>query len=493
MAKNNKDLAFKPTKVALGYMMVGVISSFFGLSLQYYNGYRNLSFSQIYSQLSPSFPHIIYLLLIQITLTFLFSCCYTKVYFVDYRKQDCKIDSSIVFAVTISVIVIGAFIIAFVNSSFQSTMNSVVILCIILFTYVPISLFYLLYLKGKDNVQQARTKYILICPALLTVAANIFFSANICDGQENVFTYLPICLFWMIIPISFLLDIYIEKKKKETDANILRRYDGRLYYFSIGMLLFTTFLIKFIDIACVNSLFTPFKTMCLSVVVAIYLSIFESWYILDRKKLEINRNDIVKVINNILIWLPSLVMIFYPFMDFGLIFIVTFLVGHLILERYWFETVKPTFEANKNFEKVGVKRASLGFFVLSVLFMDKILFEIIKFKDFFCKPVNYLANNSWMALISSGVACVPLILSEFKGRKDILVSPYIKQAIGCGVAMTMIVLFYPSINLGENQLGTEKVVISLLFGLIIVFMGILIYYLGRQEKIDNGKEVKEKD
>lgn len=129
-------------------------------------------------------------------------------------------------------------------------------------------------------------------------------------------------------------------------------------------------------------------SLCLAVTLSIYLSVFESWFVLskrsDEKEWEKSRS--IKITDEaILSVMPLFVFVFYPFQHFGVIYLVGFVFGHFFAAYYWCNKVclqrnyhksddisglERVFKRNEDHWKYA--RAIFGLCTLAILVADKV-------------------------------------------------------------------------------------------------------------------------
>lgn len=206
------------------------------------------------------------------------------------------------------------------------------------------------------------TRYVLISPAILMIGVNIYLGSCILELlRGNIIYYFPM-LFFLIFFIAFFA------VSKPSHVGILIAIFS-LILLIVGILSFT------------GPVSMPCKNMFLAIMVSIFLSIFECWYIAFRQLKDVPSKKYIKVTSYIVTLTPAVVISLYPIQDFNLIYIISFFIGMVFTQSLWFFWILPKAsesricptENNKLRKQLGVLRAIFGILVLLCLIFDKVI------------------------------------------------------------------------------------------------------------------------
>lgn len=391
-----------------GYSLIGIMAYCFGLVLQNYDSQGKL-FAELvsYEKLAPS---ILLLICFQIVFTCLFGFSYAKVFF--YRvelnkKQDCSENFKEIYKITgnwIEVILLCLFIAIAVYQIINPSTFKLPFWFAISFSGLPYIMSAMVYrMKSRDiSLNKTKwikkTKYVLVCPAILMVGVNTYLGSSVLELLNgNVFYYYPIILF-----LLFFTAFFISSKKSK---------DITLY------IIFTIFIVIVAMLTYNKVLSMPSKNMFLAVMLSIFLSIYECWYIAFRQLKDKKNRNFVKVTSYIIAASPPVVLILYPLQEFGIIYFVSFVLGMILTQFIWFLYILPNAKETQEKKKTmklrkntGVLRAVFGILALVFLTIDK--HEKINMQHFLSneklyKDYGFLFNvlEMVLAFFSLIVAC----------------------------------------------------------------------------------------
>ena len=352
-----------------GYSLIGIMAYCFGLVLQNYDS-QGKFFAELvsYKKLAPA---ILLLICFQIVFICLFGFSYAKVFF--YRvelnqKRDSSENFKEIYKITgnwIEVILLCLFIAIVVYQIINPSTFKMPFWFAISFSGLPFIISAMVYrMKSRDSSLNKtkwikETKYVLVCPAILMIGVNTYLGSSVLELLDgNVFYYYPIILF-----LLFFTAFFISSKKS---------YDITLYI---------SFIILIIIVAMLTynkALSMPSKNMFLAVMLSIFLSIYECWYIAFRQLKDKKNRNFVRVTSYIIAASPPVVLILYPLQEFGIIYFISFVLGMILTQFIWFLYILPNAketqkrkQAMKLRQNTGVLRAVFGILVLVFLTLDK--------------------------------------------------------------------------------------------------------------------------
>lgn len=205
-----------------------------------------------------------------------------------------------------------------------------------------------------------QTKYVLICPAILMIGVNIYLGSSILELlRGNIIYYVP-----MVVLGLFFIAFFSANKPSSTKTLII--------VFSVILLIagFTSF---------IDSVSMPSRNAFLAIMVSIFMSIFECWYIAFRQLKDVPNKKYITVTSYIVTFTPAVVIALYPLQDFNIIYVITFFIGMVITQLLWFFKILPAIsdkntspeEHDRLRKHYGTLRAILGLLVLVFLMLDK--------------------------------------------------------------------------------------------------------------------------
>lgn len=361
-----------------GYSLVGIMAYCFGLALQNYDSQGRL-FAELVSY-GDLAPYIFILICFQIMFICLFGFSYAKAFFYKAelnKKNNFSENFKEIYKITgnwIEVVLLSLFIGVAVYQVVNPEKFKATFWCTIFFSGLPYIISAMVYrMKSRDISSNSKskwikkTKYVLVCPAILMVGVNTYLGSSVLELLNGKLVYyFPIVLF-----LIFFLTFYLSLSKLE----------DRILYF-----VFILCLIVIGVLTYNNVLSMPAKNMFLAVILSIFLSIFECWYIAFRqlKDLKLKEKKFIKVTSYVIAAAPPVVLILYPLQKFGIIYFVSFVLGMILTQFIWFLYILPNVKkankirSKKETEEImklrknsGILRAVFGITVLSLLIIDK--------------------------------------------------------------------------------------------------------------------------
>ena len=275
-----------------GYSFVGILAYFFGIVLQNYNSGNDRLLSSVINYSSEG-CQIVLIIIVQIVLILFFGHAYATIVLSDDPKSDdaknktdiCNIVGHWIETIFVSVIVFIALFQVVSPSQlsiyFWLTLLSTVII------YILNLVAYRIKLKKHPDYKKT-AKYALFCPALLMIGVNIYLGSNITAFLNgNFFSFLPLIMFFVLYLAIYLID--------GKNINIV-------YFLFIICTLATGFFA--ISSSLSESVKLVLKNLFLSIVVTVFLSIFESWYVSFRQLKEDTKKSYAKVSSFVIILMP---------------------------------------------------------------------------------------------------------------------------------------------------------------------------------------------
>lgn len=394
-----------------GYAFVGFISLIYGVILQDHNyGDR---FRDLFAN-DDNFRHFyLVIFLIIILLNLLFAHAYATLYGkieeekgmdLEEKEEKKKIQEGIYTMLghwleTSLVVVIIAYLIPIIAKSDNYIYALIIAVVVCLHWCVCIG-FYRTFLKVQKMRFEKKqinfeiyecVKYKLIVPAMLMIASNIYMAScigEVWDGQIEYFGLMVVLdIFILGYTIYDFLDYRFRKNKndnltdtKTTKEQTLEQAQEEVSEPAISkheLFPIACFFILLVSGAAINVyvaqyeqmtfLDTPIRSMFLACFVAVYLAMFEGWFIIKDSE-GVSNVAIKKGIDYILVYMPVIVCLFFPFQDFEFMYFVFFVIGHNYTRWYWVNSQKPTDTKHQN---LAIMRAILGTITLIALIIDK--------------------------------------------------------------------------------------------------------------------------
>lgn len=386
----------------LGYSLIGILSYIFGLFLQDYNLGNHYIFEAVKS-FSSYGQLIIATMLFQIVLILSFGKIYaSSILCINTKTIPYKIFNICIWILSFILTLVLFFLKYIYDGSFiLFSFNVTILVGIYLLNY----LIYKIKLNNEKNKHLKKTsRYVLVCPAILMVGVNIYYGSSIYDFIEG--NNYNICI--GVVFLLFFIFMYF------FDSNKLLPYVLFVSVFlTIGLLALPT-----------NSFFTdiilPMKNIFLAIAVAIFLSIFESWYIIFRQLNNIESDAHIKVTGWLITCMPPVVFLLFPIQDFNLIYIVTFCIGMMYADIKWIFYILPYVNLNDNISQddfvvkkknIAISRAVCGIFTLVFLMLDKYYGMSVPIWNE--KYSIYNAGNL-LTVVSIIISIVPMLWSTIK-------------------------------------------------------------------------------
>lgn len=501
-----KESVLKAFWVVFGYSFVGFISLFYGLSLQAYNYntdkyvYENILDVMKAEGSSFSYAYIMYLVII-ILYTLLFCHAYASIYVGKVSKSERALYHKLGHWMETVLLIVLIYVVSRVGGDGIIGNNAIGTLILISIPWWVCIISYRSFLRHakdkKGNKLSKRLKYRLTIPAILLVAVNIYSGSCILEMWENEEQYcimfMPLVLF---ISIYCLMDYYIEMLRKkrnfETDDKEEVFFDKILVVY-FGILLILAGLIVYTKrYWSWNAFYTPIKTLFLASFVAIYLFMFEGWFLLrhrgekskngKKKKKETSDNEkIEKAINAILKIMPIIVFILFPFQAFELVYYVSFIVGHIMAWIYWdYYYYKRQKSAPK---LMAIMRALFGVLTLVALIADKLV--QLSCKEYVGKAIDVgvLMEKSFViGLLEVGIGVLAILL-PYK-RKAQIAFNNIRIVVYVLISL-ILTLFYPAIKGLEEDV--ERVFLSIVGCMIFIAFELYLCLCRKEEKYNEAQ------
>lgn len=346
-----------------GYSFVGVLAYLFGLVLQNYNVGNGLIKALV------DFDHnardIVMAMLIQVLLIFLFGHAYATAFLINSESYPIENGVNVCGTVghwleTIFIGIVTFIIIDCILGLEILSWGFRILFVVITISYVFSSFLYRSYKSKKDSKQSPRARHSLVYPTLLMICFNIYVGANILSllKGEGVY-YIPIGVI-----LVFLTWLWFVKDK---DIAILST-------FSI-IVIIVSGLMAILKIVPAD-LQLAMKNFFLAIMVSVFLSIFESWYITIRQMKNADKRVYMRVSMITVALMPPLVFILYPIQQFNFCYCLTFWLGMLITDYFAFYVILPITNREKKLDdkqarRIAIVRALLGVFTLIFLIGDK--------------------------------------------------------------------------------------------------------------------------
>lgn len=476
-----------------GYSIIGIIAFGFGLLLQNYNSQNDL-FKQ-FIQYSRFSSLLILLIAFHCLLICLFGFSYAVVIFHRAEQNDPSLEGDrqgelynntgkwieiILAALFISVMVTWVLDPSAISLPFWGYL-----LCSGLLFILP-SVHYRVKAISVDSegVPQTanwtkQTKYVLICPAILMIGVNIYLGACILELlRGNVLYYLPIAIFFL-----FFLAFFSVNKPLRVIVLII--------IFSVVLSI-----VGFFSFSGLMSM--PFKNMFLAIMVSIFLSIFECWYIAFRQLKDAPNKRYITVTSYIITFTPAVVITLYPVQDFNIIYIFTFFGGMLATQLLWFFKILPRVsdndissrDKNRLRKQLGILRAIFGILVLLFLMLDKqigkqVTNSLIRKQNF--ASINILGVFTLFGSISP---LIDFVVQLLKGetKKDTFFKRIKYGEPRAFLQLRLLSYIFPiglmiiMDHFGDLNIMKRDISWFLMFIFSIIDFAILIYYSSKQKE-----------
>jgi len=338
---------------------------------------------------------------------------------------------------------------------------------------------FLVYCKhhNYDN-KTSRTKYRLIVPSFLLIASNIYVGASICEiwlGQvQYIITYLLLLIFIVFYCIIEVISFKISSQKMYISP--FDQYAPHAYLIILTALSFITIYLNHYQ---KNDLYyIPMRTLFLASFVALYLSLFEGWFLIRNER----NSRLEKNTQYILHYMPMLVFILFPIQQFQLIFWGLFVIGHLSAWCYW---RSYTNNPSQKPLHMAIARGILGTLTLISLIIDKWShIDVTTYVTKFIHINNLMDVNKVLAIIGGVITIFKFFFS--KAPSENLIDQVIKnKRILLYIAIVFALLYiYPNIV----DIEPARIFLSLVGCLIFILFEIYIEILPILQKETAGNE-----
>jgi hypothetical protein len=394
--------------VVIGYSAVGIFSFLAGAAYYFAEFTKDLNIN----------VQIIYISLLTVFGMLLFGYSYTKVYFPKYlQKESVKKIKSVCVCAAVAFF-LGLVAVAhsllynagFSGSGIKSAAFFVAASLIVIFIYF---LSFSVYTKYKPFINNAKlkdsTSYNLVYPSVLIVGVSYYIGASVCPLMNCEWQYL------MPYPVFIAFFFFLGRVNKKKD--IVKK--NTLVY---GIFTVILMLSMILSVPLLQLLLKSFTYMSYSVLYAVYLAIFESWYrIGTRSKWSENEISIVNVVTSILIISPMFILALYPYITLGFIFWCAFIIIHLIAQTLWFTKIYSHNEKLRKNEYINGKafrsstadirryRIVFGLLVLGVVILDRIFYSNINLNIQTVITASHFKISDYIQTLISSVILVMLL------------------------------------------------------------------------------------
>lgn len=458
-----------------GYAFVGIISLLYGITLQIYN--HGADVMTMLFRTDDNFKQI-YVVIIMVVIIFnlLFCHAYASLYI-----KETDIDKHLYpklghWLETILLVIILTYVIPLVFSCAKIYQVILTMLLISLPWCVSI-VFYRTYLNFNEvrSVERhERLKYRLIIPAILLIATNIYVGSCVVEMLNgDIEYYIPFGILIFFVVMYCVIEYWGHKKKKESGLEKL------MPYIYAGIVVLGELLILYRTHYWGESYFEiPARTLFLANFVAVYLAMFEGWFLLAKDMMIVAETENAGSINVKVKWgveiilkgMPIVVFALFPIQRFQLLYIIFFSVGHMFAWVYW------TYYESYTEEKIKMMpfmRGLFGTLTLVGLILDKRYpMEVEKYigRVFGTTPIDSMITG--IAAVSILVDIVAICIQYIKLEKEKL---EVKQLIKKGIVWYIVVIFllctlYTKVQ-GMNQV---RILVSLFGCLMFMIIELVI-------------------
>lgn len=346
-----------------GYSFVGILAYLFGLVLQNYN--TGNKFLEDLARFNNNARDIIMAMVIQVLLILLFGHAYATAFLINNQSYPIENGVNVCSIVGhwLETVFVGIIVFVILDQILRLGILSVgfwIIFLSVALVYIFSSFFYRTLKNNEDSGQKTKARYILVCPTLLMICFNIYIGANILTLLEGEWVYyIPIALIF-----ACLIWLYHVKDKY---LLILSAVSG-IIIISSGIMAILKTIPANVQLAM--------KNLFLAIMVSIFLSIFESWYITFRQMRHDNRRIYMRVSMLIVALMPPIVFFLYPIQHFNFCYCLTFWIGMFFTDCIAFYLILPLISTEETIDdhkkrKIAIYRAGLGILTLIFLIMDK--------------------------------------------------------------------------------------------------------------------------
>lgn len=396
-----------------GYSFVGILAFLFGLVLQNYNS--NGEFFKMILNYAGDVRSVILVIFVQLLLILLFGHAYAKSILLgkeDLEAQDgidvCAIVGhwleTIIVIIAVMLVMIQIIWPTFLNRYFWCTilLNSAsYVLSFIAYRRLLVKKYYSEEEQNKLMALRASSCYVLFCPAAVMIGFNILSGANICAMLDGSYLcYLCSIVVWLGLFLVYFAD-------NRSRKNVCAWY---LLIVIIG-----SGVISISDFGSLNDR-VVLKNFFLAGMVSVFLSIFESWYVVFRQKENSPNALYFRLTLGVVATTPAVVAILFPIQNFNLVYFLSFWVGMSITDYISFVVVFPIVNSSNkkggNGKYINTKRnvafarAGCGIATLILLMLDKYFVFMLNWSD----SGAYLVSDDALSTIALGMSIFGLIL-----------------------------------------------------------------------------------
>ena len=397
-----------------GYSFVGVLAFIFGLVLQNYNS-KDAFWGMIWSY-SGIVRRVMLVIIIQTLLIFLFGHAYAKSILFGKETVDEKDGMDACGTVghwLETIIAIVAVILVILQILWPTLLDLYFWVTVMLNSASYVSSFFAyrrLRVRKVENDGEKKkledlrssSRYVLFCPAAIMIGFNIMSGANLCAMLEGN----TLCYVFSSIFVIALQPIYYANRK------YLKYVSVCLLFAVVGVGLASVFM----TIEEHNSI--VLKNCFLACMVSVFLSIFESWYVVFRQK---ERNPDVfyfRLTLGVVAVAPAVVALLFPIQNFNFVYFISFWIGMGITDYISFLVIFPLLNeapSKKSRKKrfIAFARAFCGIATLILLILDKYITKI---------PVWYdtgaqLISDDSVSVLSFVVSVIGFVVPFINNRK----------------------------------------------------------------------------
>lgn len=472
-----------------GYSFVGVLAFLFGLVLQNYNS--NGKFFEMIWSYSNNARHVILVIIVQLLLILLFGHAYAKsVLFgkADLGAED-GIDACAIVGHWLETIIVIVAVFLGVTQIIYPTFFDQYFWCTILFNSTSYILSFFAYrrllVKKADSHEENKrldalrtsSRYVLFCPAMLMIGFNILSGANICAMLDGSI----ICYVCSFIIFIGLLIIYTASS------------DSMKCIFVCGLLVVVGFGIASLVSWENRNNNIVLKNFFLASMVSVYLSIFESWYVVFRQKENSPDALYFRLTLGVVSVMPVVATMLFPIQNFNFIYFISSLVGMFITDYISFLVVFPVVNrvrksGDKTKRNIAIARACCGIATLILLMLDKYIVFIPEWYDTDAE----LISKDVVSVLSLFVALISLVFPyiQYKLKKD--KSEYFRDSNGrwqpARFMLLRFTLFFIAILFSDYIYGfvggdLVKSKLSSIAILIYLFFSLFIFWKSSQSNV----------
>ena len=338
-----------------GYSFVGILSFAFGLVLQNYNSGGD--FFKLIWNYTGNVRQVILVIALQLFLILIFGHAYARSILLNnelLKSQDGIDPCSIIGHWLETIIVIVAVMLVILQVVFPDLFNKY-FWCTIGTNAGAYILSFLAYRRlrvKKTNSERDDDKkllelkesshYVLFCPAVVMIGLNILTGANICVMLEGNY----LCYICNIVVSIGLGIVYFVK-----------RYANKYFWAVCILIVLGIGIVSISDFGSMSDRLV-LKNFFLATMVSVFLSIFESWYVVFRQKANSSNTLYYRITLGVVAAAPAVVAILFPIQDFNIIYYLTFWIGISVTDYISFVVVFPFVNDKQNKKEDGSEEVS---------------------------------------------------------------------------------------------------------------------------------------